>query len=1266
MKKQYFLSSLIILLLSFCRITEAIAQPTLASGSGASSQAVCSGVAIVNIVIVASEDNDNVSFSPPNTDLVDTWNATGDTLTISGIPQFTVSYEVLNDDDEGISGTITLNTPSTAPASISGTTTINSGESTTLTAVGGTSGTGATFQWYAGNCGTGSVLGTGSTLNVSPTSTTTYFVRRTGTCNTTTCASVTVTVNIPSTAPTSISGTTTICLGDNTTLTAVGGTSGTGATFQWYTGSCGGTLISGESGISIDVSPTTTTTYFVRRTGTSNTTSCASVIVTVNTPSTAPASISGTTTICSGDNITLTAVGGASGTGATFQWYAGGCGTGSVLGTNSTLNVSPTSTTTYFVRRTGACNTTSCASVTVTVNTLSTAPATINGVTAICQTESTLLTAVGGTDGTGASFQWYAGGCGTGSILGTSSTLNVTPSSTTTYFVRRTGTCNTTLCASVTVTVNTPSSAPTSISGNSVVCPNESTTLTAVGGTDGTGASYQWYVGGCGSGISLGSNSTLSVSPSSTTTYFVRRTGACGTTTCASISVNVNTLSTPPTSISGASTAICPGDCVTLVANGATLGTGASYQWYSGNCNAGSVLGTNPTLSVCPTETTTYSVRVQGDCNTTNCFSVPVVVNTASTVPTISGVAAICSGSSTALTAFGGVHGTDASYQWYQGSCGVGGIVSTNSTYQATAAGTYFVRRTGTCNTTVCASIEVIESITPNITTMTTTICSGAEFEVVPQNGANGIVPAGTVYAWSIPSVTGNMTLGNPGQNQDAIRNIHAHNTNTNQTATYTVNAIAPGNCVSSFTLTVTVVPGPGINSIPDYSFCNGLPIIISPFTSPTQGVSWAWSAQNPGLGIVSGTSNVIPNDTAIFFPDDPNSPATTNVVVTATAVCSSETTFSLTVYPTPEANTISEMTFCEGAVVPAISLNGTPSNVLFNYQSSGGGIGMLVNADEEVTSIPSFTAVSSTPPISAATIQVIPFANGCEGDPISFQINVIEEPENPAIIDDWVDNALCGNSYGQLISAETPFPASYSWTGSGNVSIIAGINNQNCVVNFLESGQATLTVVADYGGCSSSSTVTYSIGDSPNPSLCASIVSTPDGNGLVCLNNNVDSYQWGTIVTDANSVDWLQIDEDNSGNGNDQFYYGSLLQDTIGKKIWLKLCRDSCCTTTFYPDGCTDSPVLSILENQNWKSGVRAYPNPTVGIVYLSMPPNTSGNIKIIVTDISGKMLLQREEYAYPSEVKNVDMTDLNSGIYFIRVSNKEFGETTVKLLKH
>jgi len=113
-----------------------------------------------------------------------------------------------------------------------------------------------------------------------------------------------VSVSTPPTAPTGIDGTTTICLGNFTTLTATGGSIGDGCTYEWGAGNCGSNIISGQTGISIDVNPTSNTTYWVHRVGASlcneTTTDCATVMVMVNSVPEQPGTIFGPTSVTAG------------------------------------------------------------------------------------------------------------------------------------------------------------------------------------------------------------------------------------------------------------------------------------------------------------------------------------------------------------------------------------------------------------------------------------------------------------------------------------------------------------------------------------------------------------------------------------------------------------------------------------------------------------------------------------------------------------------------------------------------------------------------------------------------------------------------------------------------------------------------------------------------------------------------------------------------------------------------------------------------------
>lgn len=107
----------------------------------------------------------------------------------------------------------------------------------------------------------------------------------------------------------------------------------------------------------------------------------------------------------------------------------------------------------------------------------------------------------------------------------------------------------------------------------------------------------------------------------------VAAVGNIGTVSCRYISpgyyLAAKTISTAPTAIVKNKALNCPGDAITLRANGGTVGTNANYYWYTGSCG-GTLIGTGQTITVSPTVATTYYVRLQGDCNTTTCVSLNV------------------------------------------------------------------------------------------------------------------------------------------------------------------------------------------------------------------------------------------------------------------------------------------------------------------------------------------------------------------------------------------------------------------------------------------------------------------------------------------------------------------------------------------------------------------------------------------------------------------------------------------------------------------
>lgn len=157
-------------------------------------------------------------------------------------------------------------------------------------------------------------------------------------------------------------------------------TPGTGGSLQWYTAATGGSPIStispfnpvGVAGSGLANTNTAGTyTYYAACSNAPTCRTAASVII--SPTSTPPTSISGTATICHGQSVTLTAVGGTLAIGAQWQWFTGSCG-GTLVGTGNSIVVSPAATTIYYVRASAgtSCPASTCITGTVTLPTAGT------------------------------------------------------------------------------------------------------------------------------------------------------------------------------------------------------------------------------------------------------------------------------------------------------------------------------------------------------------------------------------------------------------------------------------------------------------------------------------------------------------------------------------------------------------------------------------------------------------------------------------------------------------------------------------------------------------------------------------------------------------------------------------------------------------------------------------------------------------------------------------------------------------------------------
>ena len=455
-----------------------------------------------------------------------------------------------------------------------------------------------------------------------PTATTTYTVTGTSANNCQNTAQVTVTVN-PQPTVTANATATTICAGDQVTLTGSGATS-----YTWNNGVTNG----------VAFTPTATTTYTV--TGTTG--SCSDVdqiTITVNPTPTVTANAT-STSVCAGTQVTLTG-GGAS----SYTWDNG---------VTDGVAFTPTATTTYTVTGTNANNCQNTAQVTVTVNPLPTVTANAS-TTTVCAGGQVTLTGGGAT-----SYTWDNG---------VTDGVAFTPTATTTYTVTGTDGNNCQNTDQVTVTVAAGITVTANATATSI-CAGDQVTLTGGGAS-----SYIWD-----NGVTNG----VAFTPTATTTYNVTGTsGSC--TDNDQITITVNPL--PTVTASASSSSICNGDPVTLTGGGAS-----SYTWDNGVTDG---------VAFNPTATTTYTVTgTDGN----NCQ------NTATTTVTVTTIDATTTTTGTTITA----NNSNATYQWVDcdnSNQPISGATSQSFTPSATGNYAVIVTENGCSETSACENI-IVTSIT--------------------------------------------------------------------------------------------------------------------------------------------------------------------------------------------------------------------------------------------------------------------------------------------------------------------------------------------------------------------------------------------------------------------------------------------------------------------------------------------------------------------------------------------------------------------------
>ena len=667
--------------------------------------------------------------------------------------------------------------PSSDPTSLSiSNDTLCSAGNVDFTVSGGSLGANAQWELFENSCGgtpiATSANGTFSTVPVS--SSATYYVNANGYCNTTNCSNANITFADPSLIAANILTTdTVICENGNVTLSIDGGSLGTLADWVWHDDTCGGNIIG--QGTSISVIQTSTKTYSVRAEGYCNTTNC--INTTIRTPShyieldslsidSVMNPIDSTwyipDSVCPQSPVKLF----AHFTGPfpdfySITWYENSCGSAEI-GVGDSITVYPDSNTTYYARVVGQCGASLCKSIMIKTKDGSLAA---TGIIAshnnFCTGGSTTLSVVGGLLGTGAQWSWYKGNC-SGTAIGNGSSINVTPASTTTYFVRATGSgCGNTACTSILINTYDLNMY------HSPIDPTcESSPIILEGG---------FPIGGTYSGVGI-TDSLFEPNIAGIGTHIITYTFSDGNNCTDAIQTTIDVLqhNPDPLLITASSNEICNGNSTKIsIDTNSVLISGSKWVWYKDACETGTIIDTtenqdtlwvNQTnniyssvnyIQVSPNTTANYYVRSEGgECPPSNCIGLTIDVYTLETH--IDDLDDICGTATPSFQLSGG----DPSGGNYSGN----GV--TNNIFNPIEAGIGNHPITYTYTNGLCVATD---SVTISISSSPINIYSSIEQETCSEGGvmihAHTLNGAGFYnYLWSDGSLENPLTYASPGQ----------------------------------------------------------------------------------------------------------------------------------------------------------------------------------------------------------------------------------------------------------------------------------------------------------------------------------------------------------------------------------------------------------------------------------------------------------------------------------------------------------------------
>ena len=431
---------------------------------------------------------------------------------------------------------------------------------------------------------------------------------------------------------------------------------------------------------------------------------------------------------------------------------------------------------------------------------------------------------------------------------------------------------------------------------------------------------------------------------------------------------------------------------------------------------------------------------------------------------------------------------------------------------------------------------------------------------------------------------------------------------------TYQVQLIITGISGCSDTITkpvyVYVQPNPSVSISAPVTHCGSSNVSFAASVLPADSVStlqWTASNGHSGNGISFSTSFTQPGNYSVML------------IATTIHGCTDTAHHSININAVPDLLQPGNQELCSNTFTAPVVFSGTVSGTTVNWINNNISIGLPASGSGD---IPSFTAINNTGFPVTASISAVPTANGCTGNPRTFDIivNPVPDVNQPANL------VYCKNAVtGEISITGNIAGTTFNWTnsnpliglpasGSGNIPSFTAINNTTIPVTSI------ITIVPSLQGCAGPGK-TFTITVNPMPG-----VTVPAGQ-RICNGTQTGTIYFASAVSGA-AYSWTNnntsIGLAATGTGNIAAFTAINSTNAIDSAVISVFATAEGCVGPVKTVTIIVDPSPSVLQPANQavcngsNTGQVAFTGPVAGSVFswtnnnntIGLPASGSGNI--------------------------------------------------------